>query len=268
MAAEQSERRGDKPTLGAVISRVGREADQARNLLRTGRGLTPDQLAWALDQLLAVRDFGFARLIFSQLPPQCYNHPQIVSAFLRSLFLWGERDKARKIAQFIEGSQPRRHNADLLKLTAVVLQPIPEMDSLPEPQLVDYAFDMHDSHYRMTLGLRCPTCGSDYLEIIGWGIMVLRPTHCAHCLEARRIHPDFLAGLLRRFHRHDGGQGFRKMDRQLLDLVNTWHQKDDFPPEGRLNGINLAEPLMLPILRMLIRGMYVERYVKAEESLP
>jgi hypothetical protein len=133
--------------------------------------------------------------------------------------------------------------------------------------LVDYAFDLHDSHYRMTLGLRCPTCGSDYLEIIGWGIMVQRPTHCAHCLEARRIHPDFLAGLLRRFHRHDGGQGFRNMDRQLFDLVNTWHLKDDFPPEGRLNGINLAEPLMLPILRLLIRGMYLERYVKAEEAL-
>jgi len=267
MAEELLSGRKDRSTFTPLIADLERDAEQARIKLNKGEIQSLEQLVSALEKLLAVKDFNVLPPVFAQLPESAGNQPPIISAFLRFLFLSGDRQRARNLASKIKQDDPEIVPAELELLIERLSKPSPPLKSLEPPLLKDYAFDLHDSHYSMKMLLHCPACGLSYIETTGWGIMILRATYCSHCLEPRLIHPDFLGDVLRHYHDSDGREGFRKVDEELFKLVTTWHLQGDYPSEGRLGELNLADPLMLPILRMLIRGMYLERYVKEEEPV-
>lgn len=248
------------------ISDLRKEADRAIADLHNSKRLNVEQLASALETLLAAKDSVGLNQILKKLPPEAFQAPRILSCLLRFLHANGEQDQAKKIVQDLAKNRMEISDPGLSLVVQRIAAEPEALESLPEPQVVDYEFDLHDSHYRMNLLLRCGACGCDYMEKIGWGIMVLRPTHCPHCLESRLIHPEFLVGLLKKYHLHDGESGSRPVDQHLYQLVSEWNHQEDFPAEGTYEGINLADPLLLPILRHFIREMYLERYVKCGEG--
>lgn len=250
----------------SLISELEREAQRARNQLFGGNGLTLEQLVSALEKLLMVKDFQSLQTICYQLPRHALTQPELVSALFRFAFLSGNGLEAKQLAERLKEMAPANQaDQKLQDLISRIHEAPPPVGQLPPPDLKDYVFDLGDSHYSMKMAFRCHACQSDYLETTGWGIMVLRPSYCPQCLEPSLLSPDFLVGVLKRYHAHDGQKGFRKVDRELNRLVTTWHLKADYPAQGWFDGVNLAEPLMLPILRMLIRAMYLEKYVRSME---
>ena len=264
MNSESRKPQNEQHVGSGTLSRLFLEAEQDYSLLRENRNLSVERIALAMEKPLAIKNVQGLNQIFEKLPKETFSSPQILSCLLRFLFLSGEENQAKKIAQDLLKDTAEISDAGLDELVQKILREPQALESLKEPRVIDYELDLHDSHYSMNMLLICEACGCEYLEKTGWGIMILRPTYCTCCLEPRLISPDFLVSVFKKYHIHDGGDGFRKVDRELLNLVTTWHLKEDFPAEGYLDGMNLANPLVLPILRMLIRGMYLERYVKTE----
>ena len=241
-------------------------ANQAVTLLKQGGKLSLEQITDALEALLVVKDLPPLQAALQQLPQQAFTHPGIIAVYLKYLFASGDRSQAVRFAQDIRNNPNRTHNDNIENLLDCVLRPVPEQKDLQRPHLLDYAFDLDDSHYSMKLLLECSNCRQLHLEKIGWGIMILRVSFCPGCLIPVLISPDFLVETLDIYHTHDGGTGIRQIDRELYRLVSEWHLEEGYPEEGYFKDSSLAGPLMLPILRHLIRDMYLERYVNLGEA--
>ncbi len=247
------------------FSRLEQSAAAAKTTLEDNH-LNPDQLAEALEKLLAVKDTKTMQTVFQQLPPDSFNNNKISSIFLRYLFASGDNQKAVYFAEKLKLGKVHASDTELAPIIEQVLKPAPSKDQLPKPNLIDYEFDLDDSHYSMKLLLKCPSCGAVHLRKIGWGVMILRVNHCPKCLKPALISPEFIAETMHKYHTDDGGEGIRQIDRELYNLVSNWHLEESYPEEGFLNGSNLAEPMMLPTLRSLIKGMYLEKYVHSGEK--
>lgn len=218
----------------------------------------------AVVALLQNKDVKEAQVIFKQLPETAYNHPRIVALFLRYLVQSGEVQQAERFAAEIRRSNPAMEDTDLAKLLNQILAPLPEPEELPDPLVLDYQFDLQDGHYSMKMLLECPYCGSAFVAKTGWGIMVLRPAFCTACLKPSLISPEFLVDVLKKYHSSDGNRGLRDIDQQIFNTVGSWHLADDFPEEGYRRGVNLGEPMMLRIQRLLVRELYLEKYINIE----
>jgi hypothetical protein len=242
-------------------------AREAQRVLQSGAGLTPQILITCLESLLLAGDLDSVRLVLDQLPKEAFSSPPILSILLRFLVVSGDLDRAGQFASEISRDNPDLPQGELAALIDRILQAQPDLADLSEPRVADYDFDLHDSHYRLIMLLQCDYCGCNYVESTGWGLMVLRPTACRNCLESHKISPDFLVGLLQKYHTSDGQTGLRKIDDELRRLVSNWHLLDEYPESGSLDETNLADPLMWPILRELVRVIYTERYVKSGGEL-
>ncbi|MCX6641687.1 MAG: hypothetical protein NTW14_14575 [bacterium] len=266
MSVGQSERRKPALNSNSVIQYLESKAETARSRLASGQNLTIQDLRTALDTLLAVRDFRILNIIFRQLPPAALKQPDIAFVLLKFLFLSGNHKQALCIIEDIENQHPDYRDEKYLKLTQRIKQYPPYLSALPTPQILDYSFDVVDSHYSMKMAIHCPACDTEYLEVIGWGMMVLRPSSCPYCLSPRLLSPDFLISVLQKWHRHDGESGFRRIDEEIHNLVAGWHQSQEYPEEGLYRDINLGDLLALPIQRMLVRNMYIEHHVQTARN--
>jgi len=232
--------------------------------LKEGNPLSLPQIVESADILLQNRDLKLAQMILKQLPQEAFNHHRIVAIFLRYLVQSGEQKQAERFASEIRRTNFVLEDKDLAALLNQILAPLPDPEELPHPLVLDYEFDLQDGHYSTTMLLECPFCGSAYVANTGWGIMILRPAVCYACLKPSLISPEFLVENFQKFHISDGNTGLREIDQQIFRTVGSWHLSDDFPMEGFKDGINLAEPLMLRIQRLLVRNIYLEKHVSTK----
>jgi hypothetical protein len=248
-----------------TLEEIHRKTVKARSVVNSGQTLSIPEIAETLNVLLIARDLSFSQEIFRQLPPQAFQRPDIAAMFLRYLVLCSEHEQAERFAADIRQSNRSLPEGSLANVIDCILNPIEDLEQLSYPEVCDYSFDLEDGHYRMTFLLECPHCHRQYKESTGWGVMVLRPSFCAWCLHPSLISPDFLVNTLKKFHIQDGKKGFRKIDDEINRIVSEWHLSEEFPPAGYYGNINVAEPLMLRVQRLLVKELYLERLIRREE---
>ncbi len=266
MKSNTSVRESKRPR-GMSLRSLKARARTARSRLSSGTEISLSELVSIVEDLLAAKDLSTAQQIFRQIPQSAYRQAPIVSLFLTYLVLCGETDQAARFARDLRASHPELPGK-LNETVQTILSPLPDPERLPPPEIADYSFDLDDGHYRTEMLVHCRECGIRYLEKTGWGMMVLRPSYCPRCLCVSLISPDFLIGVMRRFHRHDGGRGRRKVDGEINRVVSYWHLEEELPEAATYHGVRLAEPLMLRVQRHLVREMFLERWVTGGEETP